>query len=427
MKKKTTAVLLIFAILFLGSCAAGEKDVYTGLTGAPYSYRYKDGGDTPEEEYTAAPDTTASSAPLVTAPVPTLPAGTAFPVKANADAVAAQYAAVGVQAAVISGGQVTSTYEYGSMNKEAGFAVNANTKYRVASLSKLVTDIVFMAMKDEGLVSETEDIGTYLGYSVRNPRYPETVITPEMLMCHSSSIIDCAASNEGIGNDSSIPIKTILSGNDCYSGSEPGNVFAYSNFGFAVLGAVCETVAGENFDALAAKYLFRPLAIDAAFVASDLINKDYIGVLYGEGGRTKEEQLESKFNAPGQNYHLMQGNLTISARDYAVILAMLMNGGKTADGKTVLSPASVASILSTHIRDGEQSVGYGLWSDNRILNGVPVLVHTGSSYGMYSAFAFDPAAKKGVVVLTSGANGSQDPDTDIYNICADLIRLLYPA
>ena len=48
------------------------------------------------------------------------------------------------------------------------------------------------------------------------------------------------------------------------------------------------------------------------------------------------------------------------------------------------------------------------------------------AYGMFAAYTFCPAENKGVVVLTTGCDRSLDRSSEIYNVCLDLIRTLYP-
>lgn len=421
MKKRILCAVLSAALLCtLGACRKEKNTAgHFGSAGETGNSIWIT-EETTETEAQTEPGTTVLSEenPVVTVPED---------LKAQADGIVRNYGAVGTQAAVIKDGKVLFTYEYGTADLDTGAAVTPDTKYRVASLSKMVTDIVFMAMNDEGLVSETADIGDYLGYTVRNPYYPDDVITPEMLMCHTSSIITTDSIYEGIYGQSSTPIRSILTGGECFAGYRPGEHSDYSNFGLALIGAVCETVAGDNFDVLAHRYVFDPMGIDAAYTASSLKDSSLLAVLYGQGGYTKEKQLSMRFNEPGENYHLVQGNLTVSAKDYAAIIAMLINGGKAENGAVILSEKAAEAIVAEHFDTGYYGLGYGVQLQTNVIEGLPVCVHTGSNYGMFSAFTFSPETGDGVVVLTSGADGSKDNDSEVYNICLDLIRLFFPA
>lgn len=348
--------------------------------------------------------------------------------KSKADNICNIYNASGVQAAVIKNGELYTTYEFGSQNIEAGVKISADTKFRIASLSKLVTDTVFMCLKDDGLISDKTDINAYLGYSVRNPHYPDIPITPEMLMTHTSSIIDSEKFLSSRFSGSSVPLKTLLTSPNSFSSACPGKSFVYSNLSVAVVGACCEAVTRKCFNDLAENYLFSPLGIDASYIASGIKAQDKIAALYGNGGLTVAQQMSENFSLlPAQTHHLVQGNLTISAKDYTKIITMLCKNGIADNGKKILSEESAASVLASHFYTGNYGVGYGVLLQNNVIGSKKLCVHTGSNFGMFSAFAFSPETGDGVVVLTSGANGEKDKATNIYKICYDLIRLFYPS
>lgn len=52
--------------------------------------------------------------------------------------------------------------------------------------------------------------------------------------------------------------------------------------------------------------------------------------------------------------------------------------------------------------------------------------HTGSAYGVYNLFSYDPAERDGVVVLTVGASGVKD-DRNIYAVCSEISQYIYEA
>lgn len=66
--------------------------------------------------------------------------------------------------------------------------VNANTKYRIASVSKTITGILVMQLKEQGRLDIDKDISSYMGVRVRSPKYPNAVITTRMLMTHTSAL-----------------------------------------------------------------------------------------------------------------------------------------------------------------------------------------------------------------------------------------------
>lgn len=411
-KKIFTFALLVLLCVFAAACSRTAAEADAPLDEDISQTESSSAKVQSEKE---SPETTTESETTL-APEPEDISDTA------ADELCRKYGAVSVQAAVIRDGKVTATYEYGLADRGSGRKTTRETKYRVASLSKLAAEIVFMRLCDEGLADTHTDIGEYLGYEVRNPSYPDVPVTAEMLMAHTSSVIDSSAFLTSRQNHSSVPLKELLQSGGSYSAAEPGTSYAYSNFGVAVLGAVCEKITGRHFYELARDYLFDKLGIDAAFTASMLENTDELAVLYGFGGYSVSQQLNESFcDELAQTHHLVQGNLTISARDYAKLICVLLNNGKAESGEVILSPESVKEMLSDHY-NGAEELGYGVWFSENYIDGEKVAAHTGSNFGMFSSFVFSPEKRNGVVVLTSGADGSIKFDEDMTYICLELIR-----
>lgn len=330
------------------------------------------------------------------------------------DALSENYSALCVQAAVIKDGRVAGVYSYGTAEKATGREVNEDTKYRVASISKLVSVMVFFCLKQEGLVDENTDISDYFDYTCRSPYYPDTVITPLMIMSHTASMVDVGPMYLSEGT---------LSSASFYLAYEPGTTYAYSNSGFAVIQCICERVTGMEFDAIAKKYIFEPLGIDAAYIASGLKDTSLLGELTD---MTIATMLSRKPRPLGIGLNFAQGNLYCSAKDYAKILCLLINNGMTSSGKRILTPESVNTMKTVCITNDSFGVALGMRKQTNVFQNKTVYTHTGSSYGLYSTYLFCPDEKSGVVVLTSGCSPEKDETTQLYKACLNYIMALYP-
>ena len=342
------------------------------------------------------------------------------------DVIAARYGATGVSAAVLENGQVTGLYTYGVRDRAAGTPVTEDTKFRAASLSKLVIAMVACIAEAQGVIDLQADIGTYLGYPVRNPYYPGTPITGQMLLCHVSSIGNSSAFLISRNTHSSASLQTLLSSADAYLHTAPGTYDFYSNLGAATLAAAIETAAGKPFETLSRELLFAPMGLDCGFLAADIAAQEQISTLYfadGSIGESLRQQLdENACETPGQTHHLYQGNLTISAKDYAKLLTLLLNDG-VYNGTRLLPPGAADEMLRAHF-DSAPTEGYGVYLLPNLLPKRTVWGHTGSNFGVYNGFAITPDEKNGVVVFTNGAVGDDGPD-GFYGVCTEIVRAVY--
>lgn len=347
--------------------------------------------------------------------------------KVQADKISAKYSSEGIQIAVMKNRQLIYTYEYGYSDVEAKKPLTSDSIYRVASLAKFVTDSVFMKLYDLGKVELDADISDYLGFKVRNPYFPDTVITPEMLMSHCGTVVDSTAFDYSIMNNSSYTIKEIIESPGTLCQAEPGKFYYYSNFSNALIGSICELVTGRPFNELAKEYFFEPLGIDASYLASELKNTSLVANIYGSGGITAASQLSATANSKiGQTHHLTQGNLLCSAKDYLKFVAMISANGVTETGERLLSNKSVKEMMKPRIYDGFLGSGFGCEKNENIIKGRTLYSHTGNAYGMHSIYAFDPKTGDGIVILTSGADAQYLDDVGIYDICLEYVNLMFP-
>ncbi|MEZ4997046.1 MAG: serine hydrolase domain-containing protein [Bacteroidales bacterium] len=110
--------------------------------------------------------------------------------------IARDYKLMGLSVVAVCDGRIAGEWYTGLRDLERNLPVNENTKYRIASISKLVMTTAMMKLCDEKRLDLDEDAGTYLGFPLRNPAHPDRPVTVRMLLLHTSSI------NEGTGYDS---------------------------------------------------------------------------------------------------------------------------------------------------------------------------------------------------------------------------------
>lgn len=157
--------------------------------------------------------------------------------------------------------------------------VSIDTRFRIASISKLVTAVGFLKLVDCGLVNLDSDCGDLLGFELRNPNFGGVVITPRQLLTHTSSIRD--------GQAYALPLQVPLEA--CFNpalnspyyeegahwGSHPpGKYFSYTNLNFGILGTVIEKITGQRFDRYMRAEILKPLGIRASFNVLDFGKKE---------------------------------------------------------------------------------------------------------------------------------------------------------
>ncbi len=147
--------------------------------------------------------------------------------------------------------------------------VTIDTKARVASVSKVATALVLIQLAEEGKIDLDFDCSGPLGFKLRHPNYPDSPITPRMILSHTSGVRDGDTYRGTVGETLEDFFK--VGGKQWSNGSHwaklelPLGHFAYSNLGMGLIAQMAERATGERFDLLAKRLVFDPLGIDAGF------------------------------------------------------------------------------------------------------------------------------------------------------------------
>jgi len=339
---------------------------------------------------------------------------------------------------------------------------NAETLYRIASVSKLVTTLGALKLVEDGKLALDADIGGYLGYPVRNPHFPDAPITLRMLLTHTSSLRDDA----GYFWPGEVRMKEFLTPGGASYGdgamwsaeAKPGAFFSYANLPWGLVGTIMEKATGERFDRLMKRLILDPLGMQggyepAEFPADRVAN---IATLYRKATRgdtqvwdplgpwiAQVDDYSAAAPVPrggaayeiGSNGTLFgpQGGLRASAADLGRVMLMLMNSGEL-EGRRILRKETVDEMLARQWpragASGESGYGshkgrFNAWGlgnqqfrdvsgpdfGDRLVEGGGFTAngHLGDAYGLFATLAFDRATRNGFVFLVGGTGF--DPET----------------
>jgi CubicO group peptidase (beta-lactamase class C family) len=326
----------------------------------------------------------------------------------------------GLAALVIKNGKVVWSRNYGLAQVDPAVPVTDDTLFMLASVSKTVTSVAVLQLWEDGWFDLDDDINDYLPFPVRNPHFPDVPITFRMLLTHTSSIQD----NEGdlLGSriycqgDSPISLGDfvkgyLVPGGEYYASSymvaPPGTVYQYSNFGFALLGYLVETISGIPFDVYTELSIFEPLGMDSTGWHLADLGSASIAMPYRCNNNSSDGTSAFVCQPFGQYGYpdYPDGSLRTSARQLARFLGAITNGGKL-NGARILKASTVQAMLTPHGPPAPAYAGLG-WEGPREpgYSGKWFWGHGGNDRGVCTAMFFRPSDGIGVIVL---ANGNYD-------------------
>lgn len=292
--------------------------------------------------------------------------------------------------------------------------LRADTKVRVASISKMAMAIGVNKLVDQGRIDLDADISTYLDWPLRNPDYPDIAITVRQLITHQSSVRD----PQEYWVLAPEPFKTIFesqtppfAAKDEASDRRPGHYFTYANLNSAILATIIEKVSGQRFDHFMQQMVFAPLELHVGYNWFGIspvkrrqgaslyrwidnrwtIQKDDRATLKMRApdilaldGTNKSDYLASYI--PGENASIFspQGGLRASALDLAVIVQKVatMPAMKTAQwtiNETRSNGDTEDGFFSAYGLGTQIITGTDNFHPGQVFTG-----HSGEAYGLYS-------------------------------------------
>ena len=315
--------------------------------------------------------------------------------------------------AVIEGGELAWARTWGVRQLGEPAAVDGDTAFQVASLSKPVTALAVLRLLEQGKLDLDADVNRYLASWKMPPSHDAKPITLRRLLSHTAGVNAPEQSayfawdgsfTPGYAPGGALPTTTqILDGTPpAISGpvallDGPPAGFHYSGGGYTVVQQVIEDVTGEPFEAALERLVLHPLGMDHSTFAAvpptdDLARAhDREGAVPPGGWVTVAEKAA--------------GGLWSTPGDLARLTVDLMAAWKGASGR-LLRPETVrlmltpiASAKPTHA--GAMGLGMFVSDDG----GELWFSHNGHNPGYHATLAAMPDGGRGVVVLMNREAG----------------------
>jgi len=290
----------------------------------------------------------------------------------------------GWQVVVARHGLVVHHSTAGMRDMGAGLPVEADTIWRIYSMTKPITAVLALQLWEEGAFELNDAVHEYIpsfrdtkvwrSGSVTSPVLDPIVQTLRLwqLFAHTSGLtygfmyahpVDELYRRAGF-EWGSPPGKDLAGVCDALAGLpllfQPGTEWNYS-MGLDVLGRVLEVVSGQPLDELMRTRLLDPLGMHETTWHVPEANHARVAKLYGAHPATKQAvALDPMGDAALRPPAFLGGGggLQSTAHDYQRFVQMLANGGEL-DGVRILSPRTVEYMASNHLPDNTDLTGFG--------------------------------------------------------------------
>jgi len=355
----------------------------------------------------------------------------------------------GMSVVLTKGDSIIFQKAYGLKDRETEEPLETDDIFRIASISKSFSAAAIVQLVDEGKISLDDDVSDYLPFSVRNPNHPEIPITIRHFLSHTSSMWDHGKlkywRDDKYINPEKVPADTIATMFKSYA---PGWGFHYSNRAYNMMGNIIEKASGERFDDYVRNHILLPMGITNAGFNLDSLDNSKLGQIYIYNKKTGTYSNQSgryqNINGPkiadgtyqlgvDGTYWYPTAGMKISAPDLAKWMMTIRNDGVAPNGNRIFSEKAAKRLKTPLTPDPSKKHPYyclGLYITPYYFDGVTLLGHTGSLFGLKSAMFYDRDSDWGFVIICSSnderaayeADGTKSLMSGAYH---DLMHLLY--
>ena len=295
------------------------------------------------------------------------------------------------------------------------------TIYHWASITKTMTGIAIMQLRDRGRLSLDDSILKYVPEleAAHNPFGPMSAITLRQLLSHTAGF---RAGTWPFGGDKAWhphePTEwSQLVAMMPYTEVEfaPGSKYGYSNPGIVYLGRVIERVSGEPWEQYVQKNILSPLGMTRAFFdhAPYHLLKDRAHSYTVSRGKREEKRFDFDTGITVSN-----GGLNAPLGDMERYMRFLLDAAETDDGRAVLARTSLEEMwkpvaVVEKETPGSDRVDMGLCFFVERRGGRTLVGHSGGQSGFISHLYLDIAARAGYLVSfnTDATDEAAAPNT----------------
>lgn len=287
-----------------------------------------------------------------------------------------------------------------------GEAVDADTVFQTASLSKWTTAWGVMALVQEGKLDLDTPVSAYLTrWALPESKFDNSKVTVRRLLSHTAGLTD-RLGYAGFAPSATVPsLEESLKRPDADPGVsgaievgyEPGTEWQYSGGGYAILQLLIEEVSGEPFENFMQRVIFRPLGMVRSSYSWTSADGSTLATFY---------DVDSKPTPHYRYSAVAAASLYTSVSDLTrFVQAHLPGKNGEPIGRGVLAPATINEMWRPHAsRFLEDIWGLGtiLYASNN--KGGFIVGHDGNRRKppINTAARFNPATGNGIVILETG-------------------------
>ena len=249
------------------------------------------------------------------------PAAAPAEIDAACAAFAEQEHIPGLAAGIVQDGRLVHVTALGLADQEGGRRVAAGTAFRIASMTKNMTALAILSLRDKGRLQLDTPLAQYVPQfaAVKPATRDSAPVTVRHLLTHTAGFVTDDPWGDRVLGMSPAELDTVIATGHLFA-RPPGLAFEYSNLGYALLGRVLTNVSGEPYQAFMRRTFLEPLGMaHTTFDAPVAARGDYAWGYRLDGETWSRERIE-----PDGEVGAM-GGLATTVPDYARYVSFLLS------------------------------------------------------------------------------------------------------
>ena len=282
---------------------------------------------------------------------------------------------------VARNGETVFDYVSGQADRARGLANTSDTLFRIGSMNKMFTAVSILQLVEAGKIDLEAPVGTYLrDYPNENLA---SRVTVKHLLTHTGGTGDIFGPQFMQRRTELCEIGDYVA---LYGAREiafaPGERFAYSNYGYILLGAIVEAVSGQDYYAYVREHIYLPAGMTASDSLPEGVEVPDRSIGYTLAGPT------GPLPEPAPNTETLPCRGSPAGGGYSTVGDLIRFAEALREDK-LLKPETLQAATTKQVAMGP-AAGYGYGFGESVVNGTRAFGHNGGAPGMSAELMIFP-------------------------------------
>jgi len=318
----------------------------------------------------------------------------------------------GLSVAIAHHGRLVYESAFGESNRQTRQRLGVNNLFRIASVTKPITSTAIFTLIERGRIAQNDRVfgpGAVLGIKFGKPPYARWIadITVDHLLTHTCGGWDNSHDDpmfENVGMDHSQLIVWTLETKPLKF--VPGSHYAYSNFGYCVLGRIIEEISRRPYHEFVQEEILSRCGIRDMRIAGNTLQERFPEEVtyYGQNGDNPYDMNVARMDS--------HGGWLATARDLVMFLNHVDGFNFT---PSLLKPETIKLMTTPSSATLNYARGWAV-------NSVPNWWHNGSLPGTTTIMVRTASGFCWAVLANTRRAGQPDMGLALDNMVWDMVR-----